>query len=61
MDMIFVLRQIQEKCREQNMGVCAAFIGLTKAFDTVIRDGLWKNPGTPWLSPQISHHPPPAP
>ncbi len=40
--MIFVLRQIQEKCREQNMGLYAAFINLTKAFDTVSRDGLWK-------------------
>ncbi|XP_066271708.1 titin-like [Branchiostoma lanceolatum] len=33
-DMIFVLRQIQEKCREQNTGLYAAFIDLTKAFDT---------------------------
>ena len=41
-DMIFVLRQIQEKCREQNKGLFVAFIDLTKAFDTVSRDGLWK-------------------
>ena len=41
-DMIFVLRQIQEKCREQNMGLCAAFVDLTKAFDSISRDGLWK-------------------
>ncbi|XP_076442022.1 uncharacterized protein LOC143281001 [Babylonia areolata] len=41
-DMIFVLRQLQEKCREQNMGLYAAFVDLTKAFDTVCRDGLWK-------------------
>ena len=41
-DMIFVLRQIQEKCREQNMGLYAAFVDLTKAFDTVSHDGLWK-------------------
>ena len=40
--MIFVLRQIQEKCREQNMGLYAAFVDLTKAFDTVGRDGLGK-------------------
>ena len=40
--MIFVLRLIQEKCREQNMGLYAAFVDLTKAFDTVCRDGLWK-------------------
>ena len=41
-NMIFVLRQIQQKCREQNMGLFVAFIDLTKAFDTVSRDGLWK-------------------
>ena len=41
-NMIFVLRQIQEKCREQNMGLCAAFVDLTKAFDSISRDGLWK-------------------
>ena len=40
--MIFVLGQIQEKCREQNIGLYAAFVDLTKAFDTVSRDGLWK-------------------
>ena len=41
-DVIFMLRQIQEKCREQNMGLYAAFVDLTKAFDTVSCDGLWK-------------------
>ena len=41
-DMIFVLRKIQEKCREQNMGLYAAFVDLTMAFDTVSRNGLWK-------------------
>ena len=40
--MIFVLGQIQEKCREQNMGLYAAFVDLTRAFDTISRDGLWK-------------------
>ncbi|KAK2573141.1 RNA-directed DNA polymerase from mobile element jockey [Acropora cervicornis] len=40
--MIFVLRQIQEKCREQNMALYAAFMDLTKAFDTVSREGLWR-------------------
>ena len=39
-DMIFVLRQIQEKCREQNMGLHAVFVDLTEAFDTVNRNGL---------------------
>ena len=41
-DMIFVLRQIKEKCREQNVSLYAAFVDLTKAFNTVSRDGLWK-------------------
>jgi exonuclease III len=41
-DMVFVLRQIQEKCREQNKGMYITFVDLTKAFDTVSRTGLWK-------------------
>ena len=41
-DMIFVLRQIQEKCREQNMALYAAFMDLTMVFDTVSREGLWR-------------------
>ena len=40
--MIFVLRQIQAKCREQNIGLHAVFVDLTKAFDILSRDGLWK-------------------
>ena len=40
--MIFVLRQIQEKCKEQNMSLHAAFADLTKVFDTVSRDERWK-------------------
>ena len=42
------------------MGLYAAFVDLTKAFDTVSRDGL-ENPGALWLSLQISNHLPPAP
>ena len=40
-DMVFSLRQIQEKCTEQNMELYAVFIDFTKAFDTVSREGLW--------------------
>ena len=40
--MIFVLKQIQEKWREQNIGLYAAFVDLTKAFDTVSCDRPWK-------------------
>ena len=41
-DMIFVARLLQEKCREQHRDLFIAFIDLTKAFDTVNRDLLWK-------------------
>ena len=40
-DMIFSVRQVQEKCIEQNMDVVAVSIDLTKAFDTVNREALW--------------------
>ena len=32
-DMVFSLRQLQEKCREQQQPLFVAFIDLTKAFD----------------------------
>ena len=41
-DMVFVLRQLQEKCREQIKGLYVTFVNLTKAFDTVSRKGLWQ-------------------
>ena len=41
-DMIFSVRQLQEKCREQNRPLYISFIDLTKAFDLVSRDGLFK-------------------
>jgi len=41
-DMIFVARLFQAKCREQNRDLFLAFIDLTKASDTVNRDLLWK-------------------
>ena len=40
--MIFAARQLQEKCQEQNMDLYSTYVDLTKAFDTVSRDGLWK-------------------
>ena len=42
MDMIFSVRQLQEKCREQQMPLYIAFIDLTKAFDLVSRKGLFQ-------------------
>ena len=40
--MISVARQIQEKCREQNQELFMAFIDLTKAFNSINREALWK-------------------
>ena len=41
-DMIFTARQLQEKCEEQNVNLYMTCVDLTKAFDTVSRDGPWK-------------------
>ena len=41
-DMIFAARQLQEKCQEQYRDLYSTFVDLTKAFDTVSRQGLWK-------------------
>ena len=41
-DMIFTARQLHEKCQEQNVDLYMTFVDLTKAIDTVSRDGLWK-------------------
>ena len=40
-DMIFCLRQLQEKSREHRKPLYMAFIDLSKAFDTVSRPALW--------------------
>ena len=39
-DMVFALRQLQEKCLEQQQNLYVLFVDLTKAFDTVSRTGL---------------------
>ena len=41
-DMIFCLRQLQEKCIEQVRPLYSVFVDFTKAFDTVGRTGLWQ-------------------
>ena len=41
-DIIFTARQLQEKCQEQNVDLYMTFVDLTKAFDTVSREGFWK-------------------
>ncbi|BHF59201.1 hypothetical protein SprV_0100215700 [Sparganum proliferum] len=41
-DMIFAARQLQEKCQEMRTHLYSTFVDLTKAFDTVNHEGLWK-------------------
>ena len=41
-DMIFCLRQLQEKCIEQDRPLNMVFVDFSKAFDTVGRIGLWQ-------------------
>nr|VZI42708.1 unnamed protein product [Spirometra erinaceieuropaei] len=41
-DMIFAARQLQHKCQEMRTHLYSTFVDLTKAFDTVNREGLWK-------------------
>jgi len=52
-DMVFAVRQVQEKCREQNRELHLVFVDLTKAFDTVNRVGLWKILGKFGCPPKI--------
>ena len=40
--MIFAAHQLQEKCQEHNRQLYTAFVDLTKVFDTVSREGLWR-------------------
>lgn len=40
-EMVFALRLIQKKCREQNRGVYTMLVDLTTAFDTESMTGLW--------------------
>nr|VZH94011.1 unnamed protein product [Spirometra erinaceieuropaei] len=42
-DMIFAARQLQENCQEMRTHLYSTFVDLTKAFDTVNREGLWKS------------------
>ena len=41
-DMIFATCQLQETCQEQHKNIYTTFFDLTKAFDTVSWEGLWK-------------------
>nr|VZI38058.1 unnamed protein product [Spirometra erinaceieuropaei] len=41
-DMIVAAHQLQETCQEMRTHLYSTFVDLTKAFDTVNREGLWK-------------------
>ena len=38
--MLFAAHHLQEKCQEQNCQLYTAWVDLTKAFDTISRQGL---------------------
>ena len=40
--MLFTARQLLKKCQEQHINLFSTYVDLTKAFDTVSREGLWK-------------------
>ena len=40
--MVFATRQLQEKCQEQKTDLYSTYVDLTKAFDMVSRDSLWR-------------------
>ena len=40
--MIFTARHLQQRCQEQNMDLYMTSVDLTKAFNTVSREGFWK-------------------
>ena len=42
MDIVFVVRQLQEKCHKQNSDLYTTFIDLTKALGTVDRNRHWE-------------------
>nr|VZH97592.1 unnamed protein product [Spirometra erinaceieuropaei] len=40
--MSFAARQLQEKCQDMRTHLYSTFVDMTKAFDTVNREGLWE-------------------
>ena len=41
-DMVFVVRQLQENCQEQNTDLYSTYVDLTMAFDMISKEGLWR-------------------
>ena len=55
--MIFIVRQIQEKCTEQDMGLYAVFTDLTKAFDAVNKKSPLDSGGAILMPKKTCQHP----
>ena len=51
--MIFTARKLKDKCPEQNVDLYMTFVDLSKAFDTVSRDGLRKIMAKPCRPPMF--------
>ena len=41
-DMVFAIRPLQAKCQEQNTYLYSAYVDLTKVFETISTDCLWR-------------------
>ena len=52
----FAIRQIQEKCQEQNQKLYALFVALAKAFDKVSHECFWGHTLQAWLSTKVHQH-----
>ena len=51
--MMFVTGQLQEKCREQHVGLHMVFVDHSKAFDCVPRELLWNILKSTWCPDRI--------
>ena len=54
--MVLTARQLQEKCQEQNVDLYFTYVDLTKAFDTVSKDSLWRIVAKYRCPLEICHH-----
>ena len=52
-DLIFTLKQLQEKAKEQQSQIYVAFIDLAKAFDSINRKALWQIMGRFGIPPKF--------
>ena len=53
---LFVLKQLQEKCQEQNRGLYVVFVDLTRTFDKVSRERNMADYRTTRLSIKVPEH-----